>query len=88
MNPEKIEIFDTTLRDGEQVPGCKLNTEQKLVIAEKLDELGKNTPLTTVEQATEALMGGDSDSNIEQFGVELQYAKQNGLIDPPTVAKV
>ena len=42
MNPEKIEIFDTTLRDGEQVPGCKLNTEQKLVIAEKLDELGVN----------------------------------------------
>lgn len=40
MNPEKIEIFDTTLRDGEQVPGCKLNTEQKLVIAEQLDELG------------------------------------------------
>ena len=40
MNPEKIEIFDTTLRDGEQVPGCKLNTEQKLVISEKLDELG------------------------------------------------
>ncbi|WP_292010028.1 2-isopropylmalate synthase [Chryseobacterium sp.] len=40
MNSEKIEIFDTTLRDGEQVPGCKLNTEQKLLIAEKLDELG------------------------------------------------
>lgn len=40
MNSEKIEIFDTTLRDGEQVPGCKLNTEQKLMIAEKLDELG------------------------------------------------
>lgn len=40
MNSEKIEIFDTTLRDGEQVPGCKLNTEQKLSIAEKLDELG------------------------------------------------
>ncbi|ROH99714.1 2-isopropylmalate synthase [Chryseobacterium daecheongense] len=40
MNSEKIEIFDTTLRDGEQVPGCKLNTEQKLIIAEKLDELG------------------------------------------------
>ncbi|RKS98135.1 2-isopropylmalate synthase [Chryseobacterium defluvii] len=40
MNSEKIEIFDTTLRDGEQVPGCKLDTEQKLIIAEKLDELG------------------------------------------------
>lgn len=40
MNSEKVEIFDTTLRDGEQVPGCKLNTEQKLAIAEKLDQLG------------------------------------------------
>ncbi|WP_294272992.1 2-isopropylmalate synthase [uncultured Chryseobacterium sp.] len=40
MNSEKVEIFDTTLRDGEQVPGCKLNTEQKLIIAERLDDLG------------------------------------------------
>ena len=40
MSSDKIEIFDTTLRDGEQVPGCKLNTEQKLIIAEKLDGLG------------------------------------------------
>lgn len=36
----KVEIFDTTLRDGEQVPGCKLNTAQKLEIAEQLDNLG------------------------------------------------
>ncbi|NRD21733.1 2-isopropylmalate synthase [Winogradskyella litoriviva] len=40
MSNNNIQIFDTTLRDGEQVPGCKLNTEQKLVIAEQLDELG------------------------------------------------
>lgn len=40
MSKEKVQIFDTTLRDGEQVPGCKLNTEQKLVIARRLDELG------------------------------------------------
>ncbi|RNL82145.1 2-isopropylmalate synthase [Sinomicrobium pectinilyticum] len=40
MSKEKVQIFDTTLRDGEQVPGCKLNTKQKLVIAERLDELG------------------------------------------------
>lgn len=40
MSTEKVEIFDTTLRDGEQVPGCKLNTEQKLKIASRLDELG------------------------------------------------
>ena len=37
---QKIQIFDTTLRDGEQVPGCKLNKNQKLTIAKKLDELG------------------------------------------------
>ncbi|PHS09154.1 MAG: 2-isopropylmalate synthase [Kordia sp.] len=40
MNSNQVQIFDTTLRDGEQVPGCKLNTNQKLVIAEKLDFLG------------------------------------------------
>lgn len=40
MNREKVQIFDTTLRDGEQVPGCKLDTQQKLVIAERLDGMG------------------------------------------------
>ncbi len=40
MSKDKVHIFDTTLRDGEQVPGCKLDTEEKLVIAERLDELG------------------------------------------------
>ena len=40
MSKNKVQIFDTTLRDGEQVPGCKLNTQQKLVIAERLDLLG------------------------------------------------
>lgn len=40
MNKEKVQIFDTTLRDGEQVPGCKLDTKQKLVIASRLDEMG------------------------------------------------
>lgn len=36
----KIEIFDTTLRDGEQVPGCQLNIDEKVMIAEQLDLLG------------------------------------------------
>lgn len=40
MSKEKVQIFDTTLRDGEQVPGCKLDTEQKLIIAERLDYMG------------------------------------------------
>ncbi|MCK6691835.1 MAG: 2-isopropylmalate synthase [Thermoanaerobaculia bacterium] len=37
---ERIHIFDTTLRDGEQVPGCKLNSAQKIEIALALEELG------------------------------------------------
>ena len=37
---EKLWIFDTTLRDGEQVPGCQLNTREKIVVAKALEELG------------------------------------------------
>ena len=40
MSTELVKIFDTTLRDGEQVPGCKLETKKKIEIAERLDELG------------------------------------------------
>ena len=40
MGKEIVKIFDTTLRDGEQVPGCKLETEKKVEIAIRLDELG------------------------------------------------
>ena len=40
MSKEFVKIFDTTLRDGEQVPGCKLNTKQKIKIAKRLDKLG------------------------------------------------
>jgi len=42
MIKDQVEIFDTTLRDGEQVPGCKLDTRNKLIIAERLDQLGVN----------------------------------------------
>ncbi len=37
---KQIKIFDTTLRDGEQVPGCQLHGKEKLVIAKALDNLG------------------------------------------------
>jgi 2-isopropylmalate synthase len=40
MPKNKVYIFDTTLRDGEQVPGCKLNTKEKIEIALALEELG------------------------------------------------
>jgi len=40
MTNDKVYIFDTTLRDGEQVPGCKLNTPEKVEIALQLEKLG------------------------------------------------
>jgi 2-isopropylmalate synthase len=40
MSAGKVHIFDTTLRDGEQVPGCKLNTKEKLELALNLEDLG------------------------------------------------
>ena len=40
MSANKIQIFDTTLRDGEQVPGCKLNTTEKVELAQQLEGLG------------------------------------------------
>lgn len=40
MANKRIQIFDTTLRDGEQVPGCQLNTQEKIQIAKALEILG------------------------------------------------
>ncbi len=40
MAESQVFIFDTTLRDGEQVPGCKLNTKEKIALALELEELG------------------------------------------------
>ncbi len=40
MTVEKIEIFDTTLRDGEQSPGCSMDLKEKVRLAKKLEDLG------------------------------------------------
>jgi len=40
MDNNKVIIFDTTLRDGEQVPGCQLNTVEKIEVAKALEALG------------------------------------------------
>ena len=40
MAKDKVYVFDTTLRDGEQVPGCQLNTKEKIEIALDLESLG------------------------------------------------
>lgn len=37
---DRLFIFDTTLRDGEQVPGCQLNTIEKIQVAKALEQLG------------------------------------------------
>ena len=45
---EKVIIFDTTLRDGEQAAGASLNLQEKLEIAKQLDKLGVVLPLTSL----------------------------------------
>ena len=61
MSKEIVQIFDTTLRDGEQVPGCKLNTDQKLIIAKRLDKLGVNV----IEAGFPVSSPGDFNSVVE-----------------------
>ncbi len=61
MDNQKVQIFDTTLRDGEQVPGCKLNTDQKLIIASRLDELG----VDVIEAGFPVSSPGDFNSVVE-----------------------
>jgi 2-isopropylmalate synthase len=58
MDQQKIQIFDTTLRDGEQVPGCKLNTKEKLEVAERLEALG----VDVIEAGFPISSPGDFDS--------------------------
>jgi 2-isopropylmalate synthase len=60
-NDKTVKIFDTTLRDGEQVPGCKLNTSQKVIIAEKLENLG----VDIIEAGFPVSSPGDFNSVVE-----------------------
>lgn len=61
MAQDYVQIFDTTLRDGEQVPGCKLDTKSKLIIAERLDALG----VDIIEAGFPVSSPGDFDSVVE-----------------------
>jgi len=58
MADNRVYIFDTTLRDGEQVPGCKLNTTEKIELALKLEELG----VDIIEDGFPISSPGDFDS--------------------------
>ena len=61
MGKQTVKIFDTSLRDGEQVPGCKLNTSQKVIIAQKLEDLG----VDVIEAGFPVSSPGDFNSVVE-----------------------
>lgn len=61
MDKNKVYIFDTTLRDGEQVPGCQLNTVEKIQVAKALEELG----VDVIEAGFPISSPGDFNSVIE-----------------------
>ena len=58
---ERLFIFDTTLRDGEQVPGCQLNTVEKIQVARQLEALG----VDIIEAGFPVSSPGDFNSVIE-----------------------
>src|SRR4030043_2150005 len=58
---EKVIVFDTTLRDGEQVPGCQLNTIEKIQVAKALEELG----VDVIEAGFPISSPGDFNSVVE-----------------------
>ncbi len=58
---EKLFVFDTTLRDGEQVPGCQLNTVEKIQVAKQLESLG----VDVIEAGFPISSPGDFNSVIE-----------------------
>src|SRR5210317_1160398 len=74
MLDKNVQIFDTTLRDGEQVHGCKLNTEQKLIIAEQLDFLG----VDIIEAGFPVSSPGDFKS-VEEISKLVKHATVCGL---------
>ncbi|MBS1754870.1 MAG: 2-isopropylmalate synthase [Ferruginibacter sp.] len=74
MAAGKVDIFDTTLRDGEQVPGCKLNTKEKLEIALQLEALG----VDIIEAGFPISSPGDFES-VEQISKAVKNATVCGL---------
>ena len=61
MSKEKVYVFDTTLRDGEQVPGCQLNTIEKIEVARALESLG----VDIIEAGFPVSSPGDFNSVVE-----------------------
>ncbi|MGQ0740010.1 MAG: 2-isopropylmalate synthase [Bacteroidota bacterium] len=74
MAEGKVRIFDTTLRDGEQVPGCKLNAKEKLMLAVRLEELG----VDIIEAGFPISSPGDFES-VSQIAKTIRHTTVCGL---------
>ena len=74
MPNNRVYIFDTTLRDGEQVPGCKLNTKEKIELALQLEELG----VDIIEAGFPISSPGDFES-VKQIAAIVKDAQVCGL---------
>ena len=74
MPNNRVYIFDTTLRDGEQVPGCKLNTKEKIELALQLEELG----VDIIEAGFPISSPGDFES-VKQIAAIIKDAQVCGL---------
>ena len=73
-NPDQVLIFDTTLRDGEQAPGCSMTQPEKLRVARALAELG----VDVIEAGFPAASRGDWES-VNAVAREVQGATICGL---------
>ena len=74
MSQQQVHIFDTTLRDGEQVPGCKLNTSEKVELALQLEDLG----VDVIEAGFPISSPGDFES-VQQISAIIKNATVCGL---------
>lgn len=74
MSTNRVFIFDTTLRDGEQVPGCKLNTKEKVELAAQLENLG----VDIIEAGFPISSPGDFES-VQQIAAIIKDAQVCGL---------
>src|SRR6516165_11046772 len=74
MEPVRITIFDTTLRDGEQSPGCSMNVHEKLRMAHQLDRLG----VDVIEAGFPIASDGDYEA-VEAVAKEIQRPRVAAL---------
>ncbi|MEM7554565.1 MAG: 2-isopropylmalate synthase [Cyanobacteria bacterium P01_A01_bin.84] len=77
IQPDRIIIFDTTLRDGEQSPGATLNPEEKLVIARQLALLG-----------VDVIEAGFAVSSRGEFDAVKNIAREVGILDGPIICSL